>query len=104
MCSTKWATPLVSSFSYLLPASIQRPTVAVAAPVSSVATRIPLSKVVNCVGGWFINTSFNEAAVDLHLFAFCQQNSITQLVAIFKSSYEVKTNNNRYLFTFERKF
>lgn len=51
MCSKKWATPLVCSDSYLDPASIQRPTVAVGAPVSSVATRRPEFNVVTHVGG-----------------------------------------------------
>ncbi|KAI8438132.1 hypothetical protein MSG28_010760 [Choristoneura fumiferana] len=43
MCSKKCATPLFLEFSYLEPASIHRPTVAVAAPESSEATRSPLS-------------------------------------------------------------
>ena len=50
MCSRKCAAPLLSAVSYLLPASIQTPTVAVSAKgVVSEATRIPLGSVVTCI-------------------------------------------------------
>ena len=49
MCSKKCAAPLFCAVSYLLPASIQTPTVAVSAKgVVSEATRIPLGRVVTC--------------------------------------------------------
>ena len=49
MCSKKCAAPLLSSVSYLLPASIQTPTDAVSAKgVVSEATRSPLERVVTC--------------------------------------------------------
>ena len=49
MCSRKCAAPLLSGVSYLLPASIQTPTVAVSANgVVSEATRMPLGRVVTC--------------------------------------------------------
>jgi len=51
MCSRKWATPLVFSVSYLLPASIYRLTVQVGLAVSSVATRNLLLRVVTFVSG-----------------------------------------------------
>lgn len=63
MCSKKWATPFVCSVSYLDPASIQRPTVAVGAPVSSVATLRPEFRVVVLVGGTF--TSLMSGAADV---------------------------------------
>ena len=51
MCSRKCATPLFSAVSYLEPVSIHSPTVAVGEPVSSVATRMPLSSTEMSVGG-----------------------------------------------------
>ena len=51
MCSRKCAVPLLAAVSYLLPASIHTPTVAVwACGVASVATRMPLGRVVTCAG------------------------------------------------------
>lgn len=71
ICSMKWATPLFSSFSKRLPESIHSPTVAVAAPLSSLATRMPLSRVVTLVGGWLIRVSLRDAAVDRHCTRVC---------------------------------
>lgn len=73
MCSRKWATPLFSSVSNREPASIHSPMVAVGAPVSSVATLKPLSKVVVLVGGKLTSTSFNWADVLAHLSGNCKQ-------------------------------
>jgi len=64
MCSRKWATPLFFSFSDREPASIQRPTVAVEAPESSLATRRPLSSLVTWVAGMFSRV-FCSVAADL---------------------------------------
>lgn len=49
MCSRKCAVPLLTSVSYLLPASIHTPTVAVSVNgLVSDATRNPLGRVVIC--------------------------------------------------------
>lgn len=61
MCSRKWATPLLRSVSYRDPASIHRPTVAVAAPLFSVATRSPLLMVLTLVAGTFSRAVLNSA-------------------------------------------
>ena len=61
MCSRKCAAPLLSGVSYLLPASIQTPTVAVSANgVVSEATRMPLGRVVTC------NASDQGSALSCH--------------------------------------
>lgn len=71
MCSRKWATPLFFSVSFLEPVSIQTPTVAVGAPLSSDATRRPLSKTVSLVGGTLtrVCSYFVAADVDLNFVA-----------------------------------
>lgn len=49
MCSRKWATPLLASVSKRLPELIHMPTVVVSANgMASVATRMPLGRVVTC--------------------------------------------------------
>lgn len=63
MCSRKCATPLVFSVSYRLPASIQIPTVAVGAPVSSEATRTAFDRVVTRVSGTLSNDWENVVRV-----------------------------------------
>ena len=45
--------PLLAAVSYLDPVSIHKPTVAVGTPLSSVATRIPLSSTDTSVAGKF---------------------------------------------------
>ena len=51
MCSRKCAVPLLAAVSYLLPASIHTPMVAVCAwGLASVATRMPFGRVVTCAG------------------------------------------------------
>ena len=61
MCSRKCAAPLLSGVSYLLPASIHTPTVAVSANgVVSEATRMPLGRVVTC------NASDQGSALSCH--------------------------------------
>ncbi len=62
MCSRKCATPLFSAVSYLEPVSIHSPTVEVGEPVSSVATRIPLSSTLTSVDGGEGRSEEDEAA------------------------------------------
>ena len=46
-------SPLLAAVSYREPVSIHKPTVAVGTPLSSVATRMPLSSTDTSVGGRF---------------------------------------------------
>lgn len=69
MCSRKCATPLVSSVSNLLPASIHSPTVHVLPPWFSEATRIPLGRTVTLVSGTLYSDYQNNPKLTTIQFA-----------------------------------